>query len=135
MPTHCVRERALKLLQALGSVSFAVRSSFKQACLSPPTVSDPRAAALQLMLTSSSGGTPAHAAPCVATTIAAPMTLTVKARMTCPFPLAFQRQRRLAVPFVLKDQRGRAGGSPVRGDRASKPSRPTAPDRADRSAR
>src|SRR5712692_5976363 len=114
MPTHCVRALGLKLFQSLVSASFAVRSSFKQACLSDPTVTDPRAAARQLVLTSSSGGPPAHAAPAVATAIAATMTLAAKARMTRSFPLASQRQSAPAVPYGgSTDQRGRRAGCPV----------------------
>src|SRR5260370_39418808 len=113
MPTHCVLARGLKLLQSLASASFAVRSSFKQACLSPPTVTDPRAAARQLMLTSSSGGPSGRAAPGIARAIVAAMAVTVKARMRCSFPLASQRQSTPAVPYRAEQTGGDVGATLV----------------------
>src|SRR5260370_29989579 len=98
MPTHCVLARGLKLLQSLASASFAVRSSFKQACLSPPTVTDPRAAARQLMLTSSSGGPSGRAAPGAARAIAAAMAEAAEGRLPCPVSFVAQRRFHPAGP-------------------------------------
>src|SRR5262249_4037458 len=94
MPTHCALAAGLKSLHCLTSASCAVPSSFRQACVPVPGATDPRAAALQLWRTSSFGGPPAEAIPQVARAIAAPMTLTLKARMNVPV----LRQRLNAAP-------------------------------------
>jgi len=52
VPTHCVRALRLEVVQSFAGVSFAVRSSARQACWPVPAATDPGAAALSLMRTS-----------------------------------------------------------------------------------